>query len=624
MITRKLGALLRGKATPFQLMAASVLGTLVGFAPGFTQAPALYLLLVAALLLVNANLGLALLAAGLAKVLSLLAAPVSFEIGRFLLDGPTSSLARAIVNAPVLAWCGLEYYAVAGGQLLGLVVGAAGGLVVTRSVGSFRRRMMAAQDDGSRLRELAAKPWARFMMWLFFGGKGKKSWEEKLQKRVGNPVRIWGAALIVLALVGVYSVHQTLAGPMARHGLRIGLEEANGATVDVGTVELDLGEGILGVANLALADPGALERNLFSAGRLEADIGQADLLRRRVRVARAVISDARSGEAREEPGKLVRPVEVAEPAETERTLPDVGDFSLEDVLAEYDVWKERLGQAQRWLEKLSGEPDERQAGADEETFRERIAREARERGWFSVQAGHLVDEAPTFQLSELLIEGFETTYLPGRVLDVNASELSTHPALVDAPPQVVIASRDGDVRFEVDLAPVSRGGGDGALRVQWKGLAIDDAMSQLSLSGPAPFQGGTLDLSIDGAWDDGRIGHVDLPLRVTLRDTLFQMEGVEPTRMDELVLPIGLSGPIDAPRIRFDSSALSDALVEAGKAELANRVRSELEGELGEQLEELEEKIDVDLPEGLDEKVPEGAKDALRGLLGGKKKEDSP
>ena len=95
MITRKLGSLLRGKATPFQVAAACVLGALLGFAPGILQGPALVLLLVAALLVVNANLGLALLVAGGARLLALLLAPVSFSIGRFLLEGPTEGLVFA-------------------------------------------------------------------------------------------------------------------------------------------------------------------------------------------------------------------------------------------------------------------------------------------------------------------------------------------------------------------------------------------------------------------------------------------------------------------------------------------------------------------------------------------------
>jgi len=109
MIIRKLGGVLRGKATPFQIVAACVLGALLGFGPPLMQGPALYVLLIAVLLVVNANLGLALLTFGVTKLGSLLAVSVSFSLGQFLLDGPTSGLARTIVNAPVLAWCGLEY-----------------------------------------------------------------------------------------------------------------------------------------------------------------------------------------------------------------------------------------------------------------------------------------------------------------------------------------------------------------------------------------------------------------------------------------------------------------------------------------------------------------------------------
>jgi len=167
------------------------------------------------------------------------------------------------------------------------------------------------------------------------------------------------------------------------------------------------------------------------------------------------------------------------------------------------------------------------------------------------------------RLSELVVEGLDTSYLPGLVLDLRASELSSNPALVDAPPRLELASRDGSVRFEVDLAPVSRAGGDGALRMSWKGLAVDETLARLRLADGPPFQGGTLDLELDGAWDQGRIGWVDLPLRVTLRDTTLTVSGVDPTRIDELVLPIGITGPIDSPRVRFETSALSDALVAA-------------------------------------------------------------
>ncbi len=617
MITRKLGALLRGKTTPFQIVAACILGALLGFAPSPTDAPALYVLLVAALLVVNANLGLALLVAGGAKLVSFAAAPISFRVGRFLLDGPTEALARKVVNAPVLAWCGLERYAVAGGLLIALALGAGVGLVIARGLAAFRRRMAAAAQNPSRLREVSQGRMARFTMWLFFGGTGGLSWEQKLERRVGNPVRWWGALLLVLLLGGAAFAHEALAAPIARRSLRAGLEGVNGATVDVGSVELALENGRVAVTGLALADPEALDQDLFRAGRLEADVDQADFLRRRLHVARVVISEAQSGAPRATPGVRTTPPEPPEEMEPEIGLPGV--YSLEDVVAEYETWKARLEQAREWLERLSGPPPE-EGVDDQETLSERLAREARERGWFGVQAKHLVEEAPTLRLSELSVEGLSATWLPGTVFDLNAQELSTQPALVDAPPRLSLASRDGAIRFEVDLAPASRGGGNGGIRIHWKGLPVDDALARLRLPGAPPLRGGTLDLELDGAWADGRIGQVDLPLRVTFHDTVLALEGIEETSLDLLVLPVGLSGALDAPRIHFDGAAFANAIADAGKRELANQVRDRLEGEFGEALDDLRDRAGVDLPKVDAAGAGEEAKKLLDGVLGGKKK----
>ena len=59
LITRKFGSLIRGKATPFQLVSASILGMLIAFTPGFQQAPGLIIFWSLCLLVLNANLFLA-------------------------------------------------------------------------------------------------------------------------------------------------------------------------------------------------------------------------------------------------------------------------------------------------------------------------------------------------------------------------------------------------------------------------------------------------------------------------------------------------------------------------------------------------------------------------------------
>lgn len=623
MILRKLGSVLRGKATPFQIVAACVIGSLGGFAPGPSDALALDLLLVALLLVVNANIGLALLVAGGAKLLSLLLVPVSFALGRWLLDGPAEPVARAVVNAPVLAWCGFERYAVAGGQVLGLAVGLAVGLLVARAVSAFRRRMAAAAASPSKVTALAGKPMARFALWLFFGGKGKGTWDEKLARRVGNPVRVWGVALVLALVASAWAADEALAGPLAKRRLQEELEQANGATVDLGVVQLDLQGGRFAVSELALADPSDLGVDLLRAAHLEADLDQADLLKRRFHVSKLVVREASSGAARAVPG--VRTAPPAEESAGEGEGPaEPGVWDLDQVLRDYETWKERLEQARRVLEKLGGRGAEGPAPGEEgESYEERIAREVRERGWFAVADEGLVEGAPAFRLSELVVDGLAASWLGGRVLDLRGEELSTDPGLVDGAPRVVLASRDGAIRFEVDLAPASRGGGEGRIGVAWKGIPVEAALAQLRLGeGDAPLRGGVVDLELGGPWRGGRIGEIDLPLTATIRDTTVSVEGVKEAQVSQLVLPIRLSGAIDAPKVHFDQAAFAKALADAGKGELAREVREKLGEKGAEALEKLKEKTGVELPaevpgdlDGLKKEAEGGAKKLLDGVL---------
>src|SRR5690606_31874518 len=110
-----------------------------------------------------------------------------------------------------------------------------------------------------------------------------------------------------------------------------GLERANGATVDLERAELELGNGKLVVSGLAMADPEELETDLFRATTLEADISQADLLRKRMHIERLTISGASTGEKRPLPGELTRP----RPKLTTPPIVEEGDRkTLDDYLRE--------------------------------------------------------------------------------------------------------------------------------------------------------------------------------------------------------------------------------------------------------------------------------------------------
>ena len=103
--TRKLGSLLRGKATPYQIFTACLLGSLIGFtAVHWWPIGLVFGLLLA---IINANFLLAGIMAGIGSLLSLALLPIEFHIGTWLIppDGPTARAGQVAVQCPGAGHC---------------------------------------------------------------------------------------------------------------------------------------------------------------------------------------------------------------------------------------------------------------------------------------------------------------------------------------------------------------------------------------------------------------------------------------------------------------------------------------------------------------------------------------
>lgn len=613
MLLRRIGKTLRGRATPEQLVLACALGSMLGFVPGFERGPGLTVALTLVLLISNANIGLALLSFLLAKPIGLLLLPLSFRVGRFLLDGPPGGLFQGAINAPVLALFGLDYYATSGGLVTGLAFGLLLGLAVALGVNGFRRRMGRLEQGSEAYRAFTARRSVRIATFLLLGGgRGKKGWDELASQHSRVPLRWSGVALAVLAVAGLWAAQNTLAGPIVRDALVGGLERANGATVDLEAAELDLAGGRMSLRGLAIADPDDLDTDLLRAAHLEGVLSTRDLLRKRLRVERVVIDSAQHGAPRARTARRVGPARPAPEPPPARE----GETSIEDWIAEAEVWKERLGKAREWLEKLEREapPDSPEA---RETLEQRLEREALERGIAGVRASHLVTRVPTFSLGELRVAGLTSTRLPGEVLSVRATELSTQPWLLEEGPQVELRSESGRLEVLLGLDPTRPDPAANRVHLRLSDLDGDAVGRRLALRGAAPFSGGKVDLALDGSWSAGGVGRIDLPLAVTLRGTTLALPGVPPTAVESLSLPIGLRGPLDRLRVRFDPGALADALLAAGKDELARRVRGQADELLDRGRREAEGRLQKELEERLPGGVREQAEERAKGLLEG-------
>lgn len=662
MFTRQLGSILRGRATRLQVMLATVLGGMLGFVPGFflpgdlgggfAQAPGLILLLLCVALVANANLAVFGLTLLLAKLASMALLPVSYTVGTWIVDGPLQGVVRWLCNTRVSAWFGFERYATTGGLCLGLILGAAFGFVINASLRAIRRKMASVEQNSEGYQKYASKWWVRGLTWAFLGkGKGKKTWQDLAgQKAIGMPIRILGVVLAVAFVGSVLVFQQWFSTPILTTNLQQALVAGNGATVDVGSASLSLAAGEIRVTNFAMADAARPEtRDLLAADSLVMRLDMQELLRRRFVIDEVSAVNARGGTARATPGVRIpsgKPAPAPAPPPAGIKVP-----TLDEITQEYELWKGRLEQARGWVDLVFGDdgdqpgtaPSPGDIAADRQRQLEQV-------GMAGVVAHHLLEGGPRVLIRKFDVEGITWTH--GDVQEqvaLRMRNISTEPSLVDGEPSITIGT--GSQSFELGFTGRSARKAQLGLQFAARGLAVDQLLGGLKLGGVPPLAGGSVDLAIGGAlaFPPGQDLAIDLPLSATLRDTTFTIAG-RSTPVDRLVLPIGLTGSWTAPAVHFDAAVLRDAVLAAGKQELARlitdnagKLLGEVGGKLGSELQGIvdpsktpeqmldaakqkleaekkkqEEELKKKAEEELKKRLPGG----LEGLLGGKKKKE--
>ena len=567
LITRKFGSLIRGKATPFQLVSASILGMLIAFTPGFQQAPGLIIFWSLCLLILNANLFLAGIAGLLGKLVFWLTMPLAFSIGRFLLDGPTGGLFSTLANGPVTAYFGFEYYIVPGAQFLGLIFGVALGLSLTRGLGSYRRKMIRMEQDSEGMNKWSSKGWVKALKFIFLGsGRGKKSYEELLSKKMGNPIRIPGTIFAVVILGLGYVGLRSLSDPIVTSAIKQGLEKANGATVDLKNAHLDLKEGRLELDGLALADPEALNTNLFASDRIVADISSADILKKRFSIDSLVFENASAGLARESEGKTTGKRADSE-KESPLKMPDYQD--LGSVLENAPEWKERLSQVKKWLEAIGGDGSPQ----DDEsvTLDDLLASRIQALGYGNVTKQDILEGSPTVWIRSLVANQVKTSYFENATLNIQANDLSSQPGLLPTDPKISVVSSDGAFTASLELGAAA-GRADNQISLNLKNLSVDEFASKLKSDGQSPLSGGTMNIAVSG-----KLSAIDSNLEITptFKGSTLSIGGNQ-MPADSLSIPISLRGPIDNPAIKLDSKAFQKAIAKAGKKALLNEATKKL------------------------------------------------
>jgi len=569
---RDVAKFFRGDATPFQLFATTILAGILSFLPGFREAPGLMLGAFLLFLILNTNFFVAGLVALAGKLLGLLLQPVSFSLGRFLIDDAATPLFTRLINGPVTAWFGFENYVATGGLILGGLYGFLTGMFVVSALGLFRRRMVAlSQSDGM------GSPLVRLGAWLFFGEKAGEDWETLAKRKVGKPVRVVGVVVTLLVIgAGIAAPYLANERWMARLvGSRLSL--ANGATVNLEAVRLDPAAGDLTLQGLAAASPNDLSVDTLKATTLRAKLSTSDLLARKVALDRLEISGARIGEPRERPGRRVgKP-----PRPSSDPVPSGGGetgFSIQGTLEEAEEWKERLSQVKKWLDRFSGGASPAGVEVGSKSLEERLRRQAEELGSHRVVASHRVREKPRFTIHELVARDVRVRQLPDEIFDITGSALSTQPQLLPGASTLEAVSRSGAFRLTLTLDQ-----DEGPVAFQYDELSVETVRGWLEDASRFPFEGGHFRLEAKGTYSGGE---VNLPIQVTPVGSQIRI-GSRLQPAPQVPFRLLLTGALDNPRIRPELKAtfkgMKDQLLDQG----TTRLKEKLDDGMGNRLKGL-------------------------------------
>lgn len=603
---RKLIAVFRGDVAPVLVLLSVMLGFWFGLTPGWYG---LHVGLLVVALVLNVNVGVFVLCAAAGKAVCFAAAPVLFHVGVWT-QGTLPMLLSILAAIPIVGVTDFGRCAVAGATLLGPAVGLLAGLLLCRAVVSFRRGWLKLDEGSERFRTWRSKWWVRLLDRLLIG-KSAEDMRAVLTRRP-RVVRVAGVGLAVL-VVAAFTVALSFVDneALARYGSEA-LTRANGAQVDVAALELSPAAGRLSVSDLQATDPDEPTRNRIAIDKLTADVDLWNLSRGRVVMDEVELSGVRFDAPRAEPGKVLD-------GRSAKAAPKPFDplaFELSGVdvkrAAEY---LENAKAAREWLAKVS---EWLPAGEKEASWQ---PQEIPERYLEYLKARASRAPTPRLLVRRIVIDPVEIPVQQIGESTIVCTNLSDSPVAAGLPVSIKIDSKARPVSVEL-LGHFDRPGGGVEVNASFKDVDLAALQDKLSEKNAVTFGAGTASGTVSGTVTRDMM---DLAIRVKTQGmraesaggAMFGLDaevaGEAVKVLENLETTLRLVGPVTEPRLVFDGPAMGkafrDALVKAGKDELARRADELLAGKVP----------GLEKPSEMIEKPTEVVGEALGGLLGGKK-----
>jgi uncharacterized protein (TIGR03546 family) len=346
-------AVFRGSVSPVMIFISITLGFWFGLIPDFAGIHVAVLVLV---FLLNVHLGLFLLSAGLGKALCFAAAPVLYHIGMAVQDN-LSGVLNVLASVPIIGLTDFSRYSVAGALVVGPIIGAVAGLLMARSVIGFRRALLKFEEGSEKFKKWYSNRWVRILDRVLVGKRTKDA--KALFSAKTKIIRKAGVAIAVVILGGSAAAMYVVKDGMVKDYAVRAMTKANGAEVNLESIDLSLLGGRVGAAGIQVTDANKPENNQVAIDKIAADASVYDLLLGRLILENVEVSNVRFDQKRAKPGEVVvAPVEEPEPFDPcEYTTTPADIAKLEKYFKDAKALKEKLQKARKWLPKSKADPN---------------------------------------------------------------------------------------------------------------------------------------------------------------------------------------------------------------------------------------------------------------------------
>ncbi|MBZ5743887.1 TIGR03546 family protein [Francisella tularensis subsp. holarctica] len=581
-IFNKIKATVFSKITPAQLLLTAILAFVFGFVPGIAYSPLLFIGVLFLVIILRINIGVFVFIAIIAKALSYILQGISFAVGTFLLDGFTQPLFKTLVNTPVVAYAGFDYYLVTGAFVVAIVLGVIFGVIIAKFYKKIVAKMAAIQFGTELYNKITKNFFVKIAGWIFLGKNiAKVNWVEMQNRKFRQPFRLTGVILVALIIAVLIYSPKLLEMSLVSNIIKQQLTKANGATVDYQSLNLDLTDAKLEITGLGAADPNDLNKDRFYAQSVSTSINISNLLTRQITLKNVVVTGVALDKQRTTKAKLyidTKPLtseqsKISSEAIKQQAIETVG--KLGEKLQQVDLQKLKensqqakdiangIKQVAEFLSNFRSSDTESGQVSQEITPKA----EAKVYGYANVKNEDLRDKYPSFVIQNIDIKDYKDA---GTIYNANITNISTNPALLGLPTTITIKSTNNN-DFDANIVISNKQNVDNTVKFNLqnitgnnvKGLTIQDV----------GLDAESLAVSGQGTWQFSGIRNItfNIPLQLKFNNVAVSFKQLI-QNVSDLTLGGVISGDLNKPNLSVDASSLKNLLNVDTVKNVANQV----------------------------------------------------